>query len=134
MADLSRRPSGAFHQATSWLPGMVITLLTRLASRMKEAARWNSPALDRWLRSPEMATTSYFIVWINCSIASICSGTAGQPKCRSETWKTVVTSRPALWRDDQIRETRRDAGRERGRKRSHRRARHFARPFDQGHP
>jgi hypothetical protein len=39
-----------------------------------------------------MATTSNLFAWMICSIASICSGTDGHPKCRSETWKTVVTS------------------------------------------
>src|SRR4029079_10499923 len=109
---------------------MVIALLTFLASRMKTAARWNSPERERWLRSPEIATTSNLRSWMIRSMASICSGTAGQPKWRSETWKTVVTSSGG---DDEIREMVRDALRQRRRHRLHRIARYLSRPFYEGH-
>ena len=90
-------PSGARHHFTSWLPGTMITLLTFLASRMNDRRALEFPCPGALTdRSPEMATTSNFVGWMICSMASICSGTAGQPKCRSETWKTVVTVRPRL--------------------------------------
>src|SRR4029079_13949746 len=108
-----------------------MTLLTFLASLMKTAARWNSPERERWVRSPEIATTSNLRSWMIRSMASICSGTAGQPKWRSETWKTVVTSSGG---DDEIREMGGQALRERRRHRLHRIARCLARPFDERHP
>src|SRR3982751_3090232 len=41
-----------------------------------------------------MARTSNLFPWMIDSIDSICSGTNGRPKCRSETWKTVSIRMP----------------------------------------
>src|SRR5690349_9467166 len=60
-----------------------------------------------------MATTSNRRSWMIVSIASICSGTNGRPKCRSETWNTVTIGRPAASSeasDDGVGELRRGRG------------------------
>src|SRR6185312_15205536 len=110
-------PIGARHHFTSWLPGITMTWLTRRASRRKARARRNSPARERCDRSPDTATTSKCRSAIIASIASISSGTAGLPKCRSDTCRTVVvTATTALPVADEIGEmlghTRRKGGRE----------------------
>src|ERR1700694_2592067 len=71
------------------------------------------------------------------SIAWICSGTAGHPKCRSETWKTVIMSSasrdPGSGREDEIGEMRRDVCREGGRKRPRGVANRLAHPANLSH-
>src|SRR5215831_8183758 len=60
-----------------------------------------------------MATTSNRRSWMSVSIASICSGTNGRPKCRSETWNTVTIGRPSASseaRDDGVGELRSGRG------------------------
>src|SRR5688572_25828529 len=110
----------------------MIVWLTFCASRRNTAARWNSPDRARWLTSPETATTSNFPSWIIVSIASICSGTNGRPKCRSETWKIVVMlAGPVLSLG--VHEQRRDRARvrrQRGLRRRGRRSGHALRPND----
>jgi hypothetical protein len=56
---------------------MQMTWLYASACLMNARARWNSPERARWVRSPEIATTSYFRASISASIASYCAGTAG---------------------------------------------------------
>ena len=93
----SPKPSGAFHHATSWLPGMQMTLLDALGvlderARALELAGRARAATGR----PRSRRRRSVRSWISASIASYCSGTAGCPKCRSEQWKTRRTARHSL--------------------------------------